>query len=482
MHIVGREQEIKILNRVYENLTPAFLALYGRRRVGKTYLIREFFKDKGIYFELTGIKDALKLQQLKNFSMIFSETFVENKGMPAAKDWGDAFMILRHQIEKIPETQKVIIFFDEIPWLASRKSGFLEALDLFWNRYLSTRKNLILIICGSAAEWMIRKIVLNKGGLHNRLTHPPIHLKPFTLRETESFLSTMGINLDRKQIIDIYMAVGGVAYYLNLIPQGKSSAEILAYLFFSTQAPLALEFQNLFYSLFEHPHKHIEVIKVLAQTCQGLTQTELFQKIEHLSKGGGSVLVLEELEHCGFITKILDFGKKKKDMRYRLTDGFCLFYLKWVAGQHGFSTQAWLRKKNSAAYHSWSGYAFENICLIHYRQILKSLELSVVADTKSSWRYRGEQNSTESGAQIDLIIDRADKCINLCEIKFYDDEWHISKALVQNLKHKKLLFREKTKSKKTLFTTLISTYPAFRDPNYLSVIDSQVTMDDLFAC
>jgi hypothetical protein len=480
MTIVGREDEIEFLHDVFESRKAEFLAIYGRRRVGKTYLIREFFKDKGIYFELTGIKDATKSSQLKNFVTIYSDTFLRGDRIAPPKDWNDALNILRVEIEKTDESQKVIIFFDELPWLASRKSGFLEALDLFWNRYMSSRKNIILVICGSAAEWMIKKIVSNKGGLHNRLTRPPINLKPFTLKQTKQYLDAIGVHLEQKQIIDLYMALGGVAYYLNLVSKGKSSSQVISDLFFSNQAPLLSEFRNLFDSLYDNSQKHIEVIKLLAQTKQGLTQTDIFNKVKNMSPGGGAVLVLEELENCGFVHRVHDFGKKKKDARYRLIDGFTLFYLKWVEGQGEFSEHFWMRKKGSASYNTWAGYAFENLCFLHYREILRALEITVVAETKSGWRYLPAKDDIDDGAQIDLVIDRADKCINLCEIKFYEDELMISKAYAQALRKKKSCFKEKTGTRKTLFMTMITTYGVKKDQHYLDVIDGQIKMDSLF--
>ena len=480
MTIIGRKKEVQFLESILESQRAEFLAIYGRRRVGKTFLIREFFKNKDLYFEITGIKDAGKISQLKNFSIIFSEIFNQSIPTSPLKDWHDAFHLLRHAIEKYPNDKKIILFFDELPWLASRKSGFLEALDLFWNRFASTQSNLILIICGSAAEWMIRKIISNKAGLHNRLSKPPIHLKSFKLCQTEAYLNALGIHLDRKQIIDIYMALGGIPYYLNLIPKGKSSSEIISNLFFSDNAPLRFEFRNLFESLYEKPQKHIEVIKTLAQFPYGLKQNQLLKKVINLSPGGSAVVILEELESCGFITKILDFGKKKKDARYRLIDGFCLFYLKWAQGNTAFSDHYWQRKKTTPAFNSWSGYAFETLCLQHYPEILKALELTVVAEVKSSWQYIPPKNTEEKGAQIDLIIDRADKTINLCEMKFYDAEIQLSKTDVIHLKTKKTCFREHTNTKKTLFTTLISCYGVKKDSHYLEIIDSEVKMDDLF--
>ena len=346
MTLIGRKKECEFLTEILASKKAEFIAIYGRRRVGKTYLINEFFLNKGIYFELTGRKNAKKSAQLYNFITVFSDVFLHEDAVPTLKNWNEAFNLLRRKIDELDPEKKVILFFDELPWLSSKKSGFLEALDLFWNRYMSRKKNVLLIVCGSAAEWMIKKIISNKSGLHNRLTRPSINLKPFTLRETEEYLISRDIHLDRKQIIDIYMALGGVAYYLDLVPRGKSSAEVISALFFEEQAPLLREFDNLFHSLYDNAEKHIQIIKALSQTIQGLTQTELFNQVKTLSVGGSSVSVFEELEHCGFISLIPAFGKKKKDTRYRLTDAFTLFYLKWVEGIRKTPELYWMRKKN----------------------------------------------------------------------------------------------------------------------------------------
>lgn len=477
--IIGREKEIEQLSAVLNSASAEFIAIYGRRRVGKTYLMHQYFQDKGIYFELTGRKDASKNQQLNNFSQTYRDVFNEKIN---PKDWDEAFYALKEKIVDqaavSEKPQKVILFLDELPWLATAKSGFLEALDFFWNRYFSRLAHCILIVCGSAAEWMIKKIIANKAGLHNRLTRPPIQLMPFTLHETERYLLARHITMERKQIIDIYMALGGVAYYLNLIPQGKSSTEIIHQLFFVDKAFLRTEFYHLFSSLYQHSEKHVKIIQLLATTRQGLVQSEIINKIPGLSSGGGIMTVLEELEQCGFILKLQAYGKKKKEAHYRLIDAFSLFYLKWVADIGETGEAYWLRKKGTAAYYTWAGYAFENICFQHYPVIIKALELSVVAEAKSGWVFKG--NEQMQGVQIDLIIDRSDQSMNICEIKFYDDEWIMNKDDAIILKRKKQVFREVTKTKKAVFITVISTYGVKKNAIYLDCVDQQLTMDVLF--
>ena len=480
MSIVGREKECDFLRDVLASERAEFIAIYGRRRVGKTYLINEFFQDKGVYFELIGRKKATRSAQLYNFMTVLSDVFYQGGPVEALKNWDEALNALRRKIDELDPDKKIILFFDELPWLSSKKSGFLEALDLFWNRYMSRKRNVILIVCGSAAEWMIKKVISNKSGLHNRLTRPSINLKPFTLKETESYLTSRGVYLDRKQIVDIYMALGGIAYYLDLVPKGKSSAEIISALFFTEGAPLLREFDNLFHSLYDNAEKHIQIIKALSQTVQGLTQTELFNKVKTLSVGGSSVDVLEELEHCGFISLLPEFGKKKKETRYRLIDAFTLFYLKWVDGVAEVPEIYWMRVKGSPRYYIWAGYAFENVCFQHYPQIISTLGLSVVAEVRSSWRFIPPPQSEEKGAQIDLIIDRADSCINLCEIKFYNDELIIDKDYAKVLLTKKSCFKEKTKTRKTVFLTMITPYGVKKEANYFNCVDGQLTLDALF--
>ncbi len=480
MTLLGRKKECHFLNEVFSSQKAEFIAIYGRRRVGKTYLINEFFQKKGVFFELTGRKNATKSAQLYNFKTVLSDLFYQGGPVITPKNWDEALNSLRYQIDKLDSQEKIILFFDELPWLASKKSGFLEALDLFWNRYMSRKNNVILIVCGSAAEWMIKKVVSNKSGLHNRLTKPPINLRPFTLQETEEYLASSGVCLDRKQIIDIYMALGGVAYYLDLVPKGKSSSEIISELFFIHQAPLLVEFNNLFHSLYDNSEKHIAIIKALAKTAQGLTQSELFNEVKLLSVGGSSVSILEELEHCGFISLLPEFGKKKKNTRYRLTDPFTLFYIKWVEGIRQVPELYWNRKKGSPSYHTWAGYAFENICFWHYPELISALGISISAEMYSSWKYVPPMYSEEKGTQIDLVIDRADSCINLVEIKFYNEEFIIDKSYAEVLMHKKNCFKEKTKTRKTIFLTIITPYGVKKEANYLNCIDGQITINALF--
>lgn len=478
--IFARQQELKVLDKIYRSNLPEFLAIYGRRRIGKTFLVRQFFKKKGLYFELTGIKDGSLKQQLNSFRIEFSRLFgVE----PATKvlDWFEALNQLRIMIEKISSKERIILFFDELPWLATHRSGFLQALDHFWNRYMSDDPRVILIVCGSAASWMIKKVIRNKGGLHGRLT-AQIRLLPFTLTETENFLISRGFELNRKQLIDIYMSVGGVAKYLTLVERGQSSLQIVSQLCFD--GPLFREFDELYSSLFENHTRHITVVKALSEQRAGLTQTEIC-KATGMTSGGGIGIILDELEASGFIAPMRTFGKKKKDTHYRLVDEYSLFYLKWITQAksldlRGVDEYFWLKMGNTPAGRAWSGYAFESLCLKHIRKIKDALGIGAVLTSESEWVYKPIKDSLERGVQVDLLLDRADNCINLFEIKYASDEFVIDKGYAGELRAKKSIFLEKTQTKKSVFLTLITTFGLKKNVAEAEVVEIELTMNDLF--
>ncbi len=477
-NIFARQRELKILDGIYHSKQPEFLAVYGRRRIGKTFLIRQFFKKKGLYFELTGIKDGSLGQQLQSFSIEFSRVFGTPPTSPP-KSWIEGLNRLRQAIEKMPSTERIILFFDELPWLATRRSSFIQALEHFWNRYMSDDPRVILIVCGSAASWMIKKIIRNKGGLHGRLT-AEIRLLPFDLSETEKFLQHRGITLDRKQLIDIYMAIGGVAKYLTHVEKGKSSLQVISQVCFD--GPLFKEFDELYSSLFQHYNRHISVVKALAEITGGLTKAQICEATK-ISSGGGLTTILDELEASGFIVPIASFGKKKQEMRYRLIDEYSLFYLRWITqaksvALSGVDENFWLKIGHSPAGRAWSGYAFESLCMKHIRKIKEALGISGVSTTESTWLYKASKNSDERGTQIDLLIDRADHCINLCEIKYTNEPFTIDQDYALKLQAKKSIFISKTNSKKSIFLTLITTYGV--RGKELGLVDIELTMNDLF--
>lgn len=476
--IIGREKELDVLRKILESQNAEFLAIYGRRRIGKTYLIHEFFKDKGLYFEITGSHNISKKEQLKNFNIEFRTLFSKTLELT---DWSDAFEALLQEIKHKDPTKKFIFFIDELPWLASPKSGFLSALDYFWNRHFSRYPNVLLIVCGSAAHWMIKKLIYNKGGLHNRLSGW-IRLEPFTLGETEKYLADQGVGFKRKQLVELYMAFGGVAKYLVNLPKGKSVSQIINDYCFTSSGSLFSEFSKLYESLFDFSEKHISIIRALAKKQNGLIQADLL-KASGLYPGGSTTSLLEELEESGFIMSLNAFGKQQKQKLFRLIDEYSLFYLSWIDEVKGsilrnFDPEYWDKKYRTPEWYAWAGHAFENICLKHSMMIKNALGIRSVTTIESHWHHPGKK--AERGAEIDLVIDRSDHCIHLCEIKFCEKEFEITKNYAQDLERKKAVFQEVTKTKKTIFITLITPYGLKKNNYSVELINQDLTLDALF--
>ncbi len=467
--LVGRNQEKKLLNDALNSNKSELIAIYGRRRVGKTFLVNQVYKNR-IIFSFSGLINTTLKTQLENFHLLLSQK--KNK-LQKPKNWIVAFYNLQEYITKIKSTKKKVIFIDEFPWLDSRKSNFLTAFDNFWNNYASKREDLVVIICGSAASYMIKNIIRSKGGLHNRITNK-INLKPFNLYETELLLKKNKVNLSRYDILQLYMCFGGIPHYLERINPGESVVSIINKLCFEKDAFLQNEFDNIFYSLFDNANNHITIITVLSKVKKGLTRKEIITKSK-LKSGGAITNTLNELIASGFLEKQIPFSGRKSSL-YRLTDEYTLFYLKFIKNQSQNSTNTWQTMYSKNSYKIWSGFSFENICLKHINQIKEGLKITGIYTKTGSWVEKNE----EKGTQIDLLIDRADNTINLCEIKFYNSEFTLTKSYVDILRNKISVFKEKTKTKKNIFTTLITTYGIKINKYSTQYIQNELLIDDLF--
>jgi AAA+ ATPase superfamily predicted ATPase len=474
--LIGRETERKILQEALASTQAELVAVYGRRRVGKTFLIRAVYEEQ-IAFELSGIHEAKLSVQLENFSLSLQRASGSQIPIAVPRNWLQAFAILQQYLSEKPRKKKAVVFFDEFPWLHSQRSGFLAAFEHFWNSWASRQADLVVVICGSAASWMIENIVNNKGGLHNRITRQ-IRLLPFNLAETAAYLKSRGINLDQYQILQLYMAMGGIPQYLKGIQAGESAAQNLDRLCFVKDGPLKTEFRNLYRSLFENPQHHEAVVRALARKKQGLTRNEIIEECG-LSSGGTATNIMAELEESGFITQYIPFQKTTKDSIYKLTDEYSLFYLKFIEGSRSTGSGTWLRLSTGASYLSWSGFAFEAICQKHVVQIKRALGIEGVLTETSVWRYLPKEKE-EQGVQIDLLIDRQDLCINICEMKFSTSTFTIDKRYAQELVTKMQVFREVTKTKKTLFLTMITTYGVKRNDYYIGHVQNELSIDALF--
>ncbi len=474
--IIGREDEKALLERIVTRDKPDLIAVYGRRRIGKTYLIRTCLK-KHIAFEYSGIHNVETAVQLNQYCESLSKQLNNNIALPQPTDWFTALDLTAKLLQKKMKRKKIVLFLDEFPWMQTAKSNFLGAFEQFWNTWASKQPNLAVVLCGSAANWMIKNVVRNRGGLHNRITEK-IALQPFTLFETEAFLKSRNINLNRYQITQLYMAFGGVPHYLEQAAPGLSAAQIIDKACFTKSGFLYNEFTDLYQALFNEADRHFKVIKALATKPAGLTRNEIIKACK-LQTGGSTTALLEELSSSGFISPYIPVGKKSKDSIYKLTDEYSLFYLKFMENNRSGIKGTWTKLSDTPAWKSWSGFAFESICMKHIPALKLGLGISGIYAETAIWRSRG--NNSNDAAQIDLVIDRRDNCINLCEIKFYESQFKLEKRYAAALQQKKRIFKDETKTRKHLFITLITTSGLQSNEHSLGLIDQQLTLDNLFA-
>jgi AAA+ ATPase superfamily predicted ATPase len=471
MKIIGREKERQKFQEFLHSDASEFVVVYGRRRVGKTFLIREAFGNKFDFYH-TGIANTKKETQLSEFNFALNQTAKKLPNTPI-NTWFDAFHKLEFLLEHSKNKGKKIVFLDELPWMDTPKSGIIQALELFWNKWASARKDILLIVCGSATSWLSDKLINNRGGLHNRITQH-IFLKPFTLRECEDFFKEKRVTLNRKQIAEAYMIFGGIPYYLNLFKKNFSLPQNVDAVLFAEDAPLRNEFLLLYQSLFNHSEKYIEIVKAMGSKAKGLTRDEILSLIK-LTNGGGFSKRLRDLELSGFIRKYYSIDKKEKDAIYQLVDFFTLFYFNFIENQKHNDENYWQHLVDNARHRAWSGFAFEQICLEHLPLIKQKLGISGVLTNAASWV--GTYN--DSKVQIDLLIDRNDGIINLCEMKFAKGVYTLDKKTWQNLLNKMEVFRQNTKSRKATHLTMLTPFGIL--PNeYSGDVNSEIVLDDLF--
>lgn len=476
--LIGRVHELRSLHEYINSQHSEFIAVYGRRRVGKTFLIRKAASDNFAFF-VTGVYKASKYEQLTNFAIALQK-YSGSDRLCIQKNWILAFYELSRHLETLPQGKK-IIFIDELPWLDTAKSGFIAALENFWNSWAVLRDDIKLIVCGSATSWMINNLINSKGGLHNRLTHH-IVLEPFTLQECEDYFKVFGFNYSRKHIAECYMALGGIPYYMSMMDKSKSVSQNIDCLFFANNAPLKEEFNDLYRALYKNASSHIEIVTALATKKMGLNRQQLLA-ITKQTDNGAFGTALQELEQCGFIRSYMPFAnkitiggtRKKNNIVYQLVDLYTIFYFNFIRQNHYHDDRFWSTMYNSPLHNTWAGFSFEMLCLNHIRQIKKALGISGVQTLVCSWRGKAENN----GAQIDLIIDRKDDTVNICEMKYANSMFEITKEYETKLANKVSIFADNTKSTKTLLLTMITTY-GVKSNAHSGILQSELTLDDLF--
>ena len=470
--MIGRKAEQIKLHDAYESTHSEFVVVYGRRRVGKTFLVREAF-DYKFTFQHTGHSKGSMAEQLLYFKESLEDAGYS--GCPLLNTWHEAFRHLQKFLESRAERRKVV-FIDELPFMATHKSGCVAALEHFWNGWATARKDVLLIVCGSAASWLHKKIIGDKGGLHNRVTRK-IHLSPFSLAECEKMSEAMKLGYGRKQIAECYMAIGGIPYYWSCLQKGLSVQQNMDQLFFAEDAALCGEYDELYRSLFDSPEPYMRIVEALGRSGGALTRDELLQR-SGIGTSGTFTRYLENLEACGFIMRYRQFGVNVKGAFYRLTDNYTLFHFQFAAENIDGDPRFWTNSLEAQFRKVWTGFAFERLCLKHVDQIKAALGIAGVRTSVSSWRHRANDVYPD-GAQIDMLIDRNDNIINMCEMKFCSGPFAIDKQYARVLANKRQAFETVTKSQKGLHLTFITTEGVAHN-SYWSDVQSEVTLDDLF--
>lgn len=470
--IIGREEEISRLKRAYDSEYSEFVAVYGRRRIGKTFLIRETFGDM-FTFQYTGIFNIKNTKQLKEFYLsLLSQGLDKTEERP--KDWFDAFHLLERLIERSGDRRKVI-FLDELPWMDARNSKFISAFEHFWNGWASARKDVLLIICGSATSWIINKIFHGKGGLYNRVT-TRILLKQFSLYECERLVESRKLPMNRNMIVEGYMVMGGIPFYWTKLDPTKSMGRNINDLFLTTGGELHDEFRYIYASMFSKPEKYVGVIEALAGKKSGLTRDEIISRAK-LESGGKLSKILEDLMECGFVRKYCHTGKDVRDAIYQLVDCYSLFYYQFVKKAHNVDEEYWVRMMRTPAYHVWCGLSFERVCLLHTKQIKQALGISGITANVFSWHVKATE--FHPGVQIDLLIDRADNVIDVCEMKYAADGYALDSASLKNIKEKISVLRQYMPTKKYIEPVLVTSNGTVRN-KYSEEIDNKVDSSQLF--
>ena len=472
--LVGREKERRILLNALNEEYSQFIAVYGRRRVGKTFLIRETF-DYKFQFQFTGAANTTARRQLARFRQALKEQGL-NDVVKTITNWLDAFAELKRLINNLPEGKKVI-FFDEMPWMDAPRSGFLSELESFWNGWASARKDIVFIVCGSSTSWMMKKIIRNKGGLHNRLTHR-IALSPFSLHWCEEMMKSRGIAMTRKQLLEGYMIFGGIPYYWSLLNRGASISQEIDRLVFAPDGDLYDEFNMLYASLFRKPEPYLKIISLLASKKSGLTRKQLIAE-GGFGDNGAITQILNDLEWCGFIRSYSVMGKQVKDEIFQLIDLYTLFYHTFIHGKK-LGSNYWQTMHDKPQYNTWCGLAFERACQWHSGQIKKKLGISGILTNEYAWRYYGDVSKGIPGAQIDLLIDRSDGIIDLCEMKYSKEPYSISGDYEKQLLRKKKVFSQVTKTRKAIHIVMVATAGLAHNAHF-GEIQNEVDLDDLFA-
>ena len=475
--IIGRKQEIEELERLYYSDRAEFVAVYGRRRVGKTFLIKQALKDR-FTFQHTGIS-PVDQQDEKNRMKTQLESFYYSmlnqglEGFKQPKTWMEAFFQLTQLLQKLDNGQRMVIFIDELPWMDTPRSAFLSAFESFWNGWCTGHDNVMLVVCGSATSWMLSNLSRNKGGLYGRVTNE-IKVSPFTLKECEEYFEHENIELSRYDIVQSHMVFGGIPYYLSYFRKGYSFEQNTDMILFGSKPRLKDEFNRLFRAIFTNAEDCKKIIRRLSKRNYGFTREEI-ASATGLPLGGGLSDTLTALAESDFIVRYSPYGKGTGEY-YKLIDNFCLFWLKYVEPNQDNAT--FVNDNFTAdAMKGWRGVAFEQVCWQHIRQIKHGLGIEGVKSSISAWNVKGDDQ--KAGAQVVLLIMRDDNIVNLCEMKFSSSPYAIDNEEETKMLHRVDVLKDTLSSKQRVHLTLVTIY-GLVPGKHSGKVQKVVIGDDLF--
>ncbi len=471
--LVGRKVEQETLHQIVESNEAEFVVVYGRRRVGKTFLVNNYFKDN-YAFKLTGLAKKSKSEQLANFATALNR-YGNGEKYRKPRTWYEAFDSLRRLLENGKKKKgKKVVFIDELPWMDSRGGNLVSALEHFWNDWAGTKPDIVLIVCGSATSWLTKKILKNKGGLHNRVTQK-LYLRPFTLAECKEYLTSRGLVMEDKEIAECYMIMGGVPFYLKNLRRGVSLSQNVDEMFFAEKGRLDDEFNALYASLFDKSEHYVKVVEALSKKNKGLTRDEILEAT-HLVNNGHFTTILEDLINCDFVRRYKGYGNKERMSLYQLIDPFSLFYYKFIRDNAPSDKPFWQYQIGTRRHDTWAGLAFEQLCLNHHKQLEQALGISGIVTKVYSWTAQPE---AKENAQIDLVIKRTDKVVNVCEMKFYDGLYTMKKKDADDIERRVRAFRDAQNIRTAVHPVLVTTLGLVSN-QYSRVFQNVLTLKDLF--
>lgn len=478
-NIIGRKRELETIDRLYRSDKSEFLAIYGRRRVGKSYLVDEAFRDE-LAFSVVGTfkkcedgeETIYKKTQLRHFYRSLLDYGLDDS-YQEPENWLDAFDLLKKLLISNDRRRKVI-FIDELPWLAGPKSSeLIEELGYFWNSWAAKQRDVFLIVCGSATSWMLDNVIRDYGGLHGRLTEK-IYLAPFSLAETGAYYRSKGFHMSDYEIALSYMAIGGIPYYMDRMRADRTLNQNINEFYFRN-VTIDQEFRDIYTGLFQSAERYIDIVSSLAGKFYGMTRNELLENTK-LKGGGTFTRMMDNLQECGIVRSFSRYGKQRKETIYQLCDFFTLFYLNFVG--HKKQRTDWTSFQRSHEYESWSGRTFELLCSRHIDRIRDALRIKSVGQ---DYCWSG-QTPDGRNVQVDMVIPSPDERTDyLCEMKFSESRYFVTADYEKNLLDKLDAFRNSKNHKPShsLLLVMVTTM-GLGNSAHNHIVNAELTLADLF--